>query len=300
MSNERAFRGVWIPADLWLNRSLSIQEKVMLIEIDSLSKDRDRGCYKKNQGFSEFFGLSKNRVSEIIKSLESKGFIRIRYKRKGQEIMERNIFIIAPFDKPGTPSEKRDNPPGKAGQPPSENREERGSSLRGSVEGNSFAPSSDGACKVCGGEGLVWNHQELASNKIKCPKCQGTGKEPQPPAKQEKPKRKTKAEKLFDKVRTSGYLIAQASDDVLTEWCKLRAKKGASDSDLVHKRIDGQLQILINHGMTIDAALTEQVARNWTDLKAEWFDVVKRGHQNQAGHPHNPESDFRDSMDNTY
>lgn len=173
MSNERAFRGVWIPADLWLNRSLSIQEKVMLIEIDSLSKDKERGCYKKNQGFAEFFGLSKNRISEIIKSLETKGFIRIHYQRKGKEIMERNIFIIAPFDKPNPHSENCVTPFGKAGQPPSENREERGSSLRGSVEGNSIAPSTDGACKVCMGFG---DNAEYYGDK--CNHCSGTGKEP--------------------------------------------------------------------------------------------------------------------------
>ena len=33
--------------------------------------------------------------------------------------------------------------------------------------------------------------------------------------------------------------------------------------------------------MTIDSALTEQVARNWTDLKAEWFDMMKGRLPNQ-------------------
>lgn len=171
MTNERAFRGVWIPADLWLNRSLSIQEKVMLIEIDSLSKDPERGCYKKNQGFAEFFGLSKNRVSEIIKSLESKGFIRVHYQRQGKEIVERNIFIIAPFDKPTPPSEKCDNPFGKAGEPPSENREERGSSSRGSVEGSIMSPNGS-ACSWCVGLGYHGIPEDTCSH------CQGTGREP--------------------------------------------------------------------------------------------------------------------------
>lgn len=174
MSDQRAFRGVWIPADLWLNRSLSIQEKVMLIEIDSLAKDPVRGCYKKNQGFAEFFGLSKNRVSEIIKSLETKGFIRVHYQRKGQEIVERNIFIIAPFDKPNTPSENCDTPFGKSGEPPSENCEERGSSFRGSIEGSSIGTSADAPCSFCSGEGLIIGVSRLED----CHHCNGTGKEP--------------------------------------------------------------------------------------------------------------------------
>ncbi|MBS3668007.1 hypothetical protein [Vreelandella boliviensis] len=45
MTEERAFRGVWIPAEIWLNRELSLQEKVMLIEIDSL-QHQQKGCFK--------------------------------------------------------------------------------------------------------------------------------------------------------------------------------------------------------------------------------------------------------------
>ena len=48
MSDERAFRGVWIPAEIWLNRELSLQEKVMLIEIDSLQHPQ-KGCFKSNK-----------------------------------------------------------------------------------------------------------------------------------------------------------------------------------------------------------------------------------------------------------
>ena len=40
---KRSFKGIWIPAHIWLNKSLSIQEKVFLAEIDSL--DNDDGCY---------------------------------------------------------------------------------------------------------------------------------------------------------------------------------------------------------------------------------------------------------------
>ena len=53
MSEERAFRGVWIPADIWLNRELSLQEKVMLIEIDSLQHPQ-KGCFKSNKKLAEF------------------------------------------------------------------------------------------------------------------------------------------------------------------------------------------------------------------------------------------------------
>ena len=172
------------------------------------------------------------------------------------------------------------------------------------TENNSSGTSADAPCSVCDGNSSPIEDK----SKPWCSHCKGTGKDPQPDytpinqpegisgaqhgrlTKPEKPKRKTKADKLFDKVRESGFLFAQASDEVLTEWCKLRTRKGASDSDLVHNRIDGQLHILINHGMTIDAALTEQVARNWTDLKAEWFDVVKNGFQSKGQFDQQPQT----------
>ena len=77
---KRAFRGVWIPAEIWLSKELTLQEKVFFAEIDSLNNDD--GCYASNQYFSDFFGLSKNRCSEIIKSLEKKGLISIEYERE--------------------------------------------------------------------------------------------------------------------------------------------------------------------------------------------------------------------------
>ena len=120
---QRAFRGVWIPADIWLNSDLSIQEKVMLVEIDSLCVG-ERGCYKRNKAFADFFQLSESRVSEVIKSLEQKGMIRIEYQRSGKQIIERNIFMVSAFEKPNTPLRKVEEPSSENRRPSSENAEE--------------------------------------------------------------------------------------------------------------------------------------------------------------------------------
>jgi uncharacterized phage protein (TIGR02220 family) len=94
---ERSFKGIWIPKEIWLNETLSIQEKVFLVEIDSL--DNDSGCFASNEYFANFFKLSKNRCSEIIKSLEKKGFVRIEYiyKENSKAIDKR---VIKLFEKP--------------------------------------------------------------------------------------------------------------------------------------------------------------------------------------------------------
>lgn len=99
-AEPRRFDGIWIGADLWLDRSLSITEKVLLVEINSLDAS-DRGCYASNARFAEFFDLSPSRVSEIIKSLESRGRISITYIRAGRQIVERQIRMIG----------RRSNPP---------------------------------------------------------------------------------------------------------------------------------------------------------------------------------------------
>lgn len=137
-SEHRAFRGVWIPAEIWLSEDLTLQEKVMLVEIDSLQHPT-RGCFKTNKKLAEFFQLSASRVSEIISSLAKKGYVRIDNIREGKQIVERRIFMANPFEKPDTPSESRRPPSEKADNPlrnhegpPSENAEERGSGFRGS------------------------------------------------------------------------------------------------------------------------------------------------------------------------
>ncbi|WMN19250.1 helix-turn-helix domain-containing protein [Pseudomonas piscis] len=120
MSAQRKFQGVWIPASLWLDHSLSTNEKVMLVEIGSLEDDV-RGCYATNAHFAEFFGLSVSRVSEIISGLAERGLITISQIREGKRVVERRIRLSNPFDKPKTPSENAANPFGKDGEPPSEN-----------------------------------------------------------------------------------------------------------------------------------------------------------------------------------
>ena len=70
---KRKFKGIWIPNYVWLSKDLTLQEKVFLVEIDSL--DNNGGCYASNAYFGKFFGLSNTRVSLVIKSLIDKGYV---------------------------------------------------------------------------------------------------------------------------------------------------------------------------------------------------------------------------------
>ena len=94
---ERAFKGVWIPKEIWLSKELTMQEKLFLAEIDSL--DNEKGCFAGNAYFSEFFDLSNGRCSQIIKSLEIKGFVKIKYTYHGQtkHIDQRTIKVTTKY-----------------------------------------------------------------------------------------------------------------------------------------------------------------------------------------------------------
>jgi hypothetical protein len=74
MKENRDFKGVWIPKEIWLNTDLSIIEKVLLVEIDSLDNS-ERGCFASNEYLASFVQLSEGRVANIISDLKKRGFI---------------------------------------------------------------------------------------------------------------------------------------------------------------------------------------------------------------------------------
>lgn len=70
---NRDFKGIWIPKDIWFNTELSITDKILLAEIDSL--DNENHCTASNEYFSEFFKVSVPTISRSIKKLKDLGFI---------------------------------------------------------------------------------------------------------------------------------------------------------------------------------------------------------------------------------
>lgn len=95
---ERDFKGIWIPREIWLASELTLLEKIFLVEIDSL--DNNENCYASNAYFAEFFGISKGRCTQIIKSLEAKGFIQIQLIRDKKAIKKRVIRVVRKLNTP--------------------------------------------------------------------------------------------------------------------------------------------------------------------------------------------------------
>lgn len=132
---KRDFKGVWIPKEIWLSTDLKVMEKLILVEIDSL--DNEDGCFASNEHFSKFFSLSKNRCSEIIKSLEKKGYIKIDYiYQKGSKAISRRVIRCVRNIDGGI--RNIDNPIRKTEEGYSENREDNNTSFN-----NTFSNTSN-------------------------------------------------------------------------------------------------------------------------------------------------------------
>lgn len=72
---DRDFKGVWIPKEIWLNHDLTLIEKVIFVEIDSL--DNENNCTAGNEYFAEFCGCSESKVSKAIKRLQDLELIEV-------------------------------------------------------------------------------------------------------------------------------------------------------------------------------------------------------------------------------
>ena len=77
MNDNRDFKGVWIPKEVWLDTRLNALEKVILTEIDSLDNG-EKGCYASNEHLAEFCQCSKTKVSTAVKKLIDCGYIYVQ------------------------------------------------------------------------------------------------------------------------------------------------------------------------------------------------------------------------------
>lgn len=96
--DERAFKGVFIPAELWLNEDLSPMELLLMTEIDSL--DKKNGCHASNKHFASFLGLTAGRVSQMINDLAKRGHLALSYERNGKQIVSRSIKVVRNLNTP--------------------------------------------------------------------------------------------------------------------------------------------------------------------------------------------------------
>lgn len=71
--DNRDFKGVWIPKEVWLDERLSALDKIILTEIDSL--DGERGCYASNKRLADFCQCSESKISKSVSLLIELNYI---------------------------------------------------------------------------------------------------------------------------------------------------------------------------------------------------------------------------------
>ena len=76
-TNERDFKGIWIPKEIWLDKRLNALDKVILAEIDSLDSS-ERGCWASNKHIADFCQCTERKVSATISKLVKCGYVYVQ------------------------------------------------------------------------------------------------------------------------------------------------------------------------------------------------------------------------------
>lgn len=85
INHGRDFKGVWIPKEIWLSEELSLMEKVLFTEIQSL--DNERGCFASNRYLAGFFGISERQIRTYVSSLQKKGFVKVTIRNRNERVI---------------------------------------------------------------------------------------------------------------------------------------------------------------------------------------------------------------------
>lgn len=73
---ERIVKGIWIPIEIWQDRSLSWNEKILLMEIDSFTA-KGHECYISNEYIAELLGVTERSASRLLSHLIESGLVRV-------------------------------------------------------------------------------------------------------------------------------------------------------------------------------------------------------------------------------
>lgn len=106
MQDQRAFRGVWIPSEIYLDPRLTPTEVCLLAEIDSL--DLGEGCDADNRYFAEFCRCDVRSISRYISHLRLIGQINVTNIGGVRRIYRRTDAVAEPKK---IPERKRFIPP---------------------------------------------------------------------------------------------------------------------------------------------------------------------------------------------
>jgi hypothetical protein len=89
-NKQRDFKGVWIPKDVWLDTRLSMIEKGILVEIDSLDLS-ESGCFASNKHLADFCQCSETKASLAVSKLIELGYIYVESFDGRQRVLKSRL-----------------------------------------------------------------------------------------------------------------------------------------------------------------------------------------------------------------
>lgn len=92
---NRKFLGIWIPREIWLNKSLNGDEKALWAEIQSLHDDEKGGCFASNEYLMEFMNCQERALQNMLSKLKKMNLLEQVSFNGRQRILK----AIAPNDK---------------------------------------------------------------------------------------------------------------------------------------------------------------------------------------------------------
>jgi biotin operon repressor len=70
----RKVKGIWIPIEIWEDKNLNWNEKILFLEIDSYTT-KDKDCYISNEYISKLLHINETSANKILSSLIQKGYV---------------------------------------------------------------------------------------------------------------------------------------------------------------------------------------------------------------------------------
>ena len=77
--------GIWIPEEIWLDKSLSFAERVFLSKVLALS-EKDGSCWAGDDKLSDYLTISPSYIRRLIKKLKESKYIEVEGYGQGRKI----------------------------------------------------------------------------------------------------------------------------------------------------------------------------------------------------------------------
>jgi DNA-binding transcriptional regulator YhcF (GntR family) len=82
---EREFKGVWIPAEIWLDKRLTLVEKALLAEVDSFTGN-GKSFHKCNETIQTEYGISRNTIARAFRKLQELDFVEVNFNGRVRHV----------------------------------------------------------------------------------------------------------------------------------------------------------------------------------------------------------------------